>query len=42
MKKLLVIILAVELLLAIILGQAGTLHRRDFDRRGSSGDKILH
>jgi len=32
MRKLLVILLSVELLVAIVLGQIGALHRRDFDR----------
>ena len=32
MSKLLVIVLAVELLIAVLFGQGGFLHRRDFDR----------
>jgi len=32
MRKLLVILLSVELLVAILFGQSGFLHRKDFDR----------
>jgi hypothetical protein len=32
MKKLLLILLSVELLVALVLGQCGTLHRHDFDQ----------
>jgi hypothetical protein len=32
MSKLLVILLTVELLIAVLFGQGGFLHRRDFDR----------
>jgi len=36
MKKLLIILLSGELLVAIVLGQSGTLHRREFNRAFSS------
>ncbi len=32
MRKLLVVLLSVELLVSILLSQVGLLHRRDFDR----------
>ncbi len=32
MSKLLVIVLSVELLIAVLFGQGGFLHRQDFDR----------
>ncbi len=36
MRRLLIILLSVELLVAILLGQCGTLHRRDFNLAFSS------